>query len=708
MGCSTRLVVVLVFVPSVLALRATATPHHAATVRAKPATMWRTEKRAVYGVAGFDDAGRDPATRPGDDFFRFANGRWIDRTHIPADLPAYSLRRAMTDRTELRLRQLMEHEAARASRAPRTLGGKVGAFYKAFMDEPRIERLGASPLAATIAEIRAAKTSTALAGLMGRTNSDFEGALFNLYIDVDLKDPKKYAVYVSQAGLGLPDRDYYLDPKFAVQKAKYQEYVATLLRLLDWPSAEQAAKSVVAYESRVAATSWTKTQQRDPVATYNPMTLAALQSLAPGFAWRDFMAAAGMTGRKSVIVAEKSAFPRLASVFATTPIETLQAWLAFSVADNAAFYLSKPFADAYFEMRNKTLLGQAEQSARWKRGVHAVSGGDYGTGDRYDRFGNLGWAVGQLYTARYFPAAAKARIEELVVHLKSAYHSRLERLDWMGPETKKRALEKLETYTIKVGYPDTPREYSSVSIVDDDLVGNVRHAGAADWQFYVDRLSGPVDRGDWGMTPQTNDAYNGSLRDIVFPAGILQPPIFDAHADPAFNYGAAGGIIGHELTHGFDDQGRKLDAEGRLNDWWTAADAKTFERRAAKLGAQYSQFEPLPGARVNGALTMGENIADLGGLTLALEAYRASLGGRPAPVIDGWTGDQRVMLGWAQAWRGKATDDFVRRQVVSDPHSPRMYRVNGVVRNMDAWYDAFGVRAGDKLYVAPEERVRIW
>jgi putative endopeptidase len=345
---------------------------------------------------------------------------------------------------------------------------------------------------------------------------------------------------------------------------------------------------------------------------------------------------------------------------------------------------------------------------RWKRAVRAVGGGDYLAGDRFDRFGNLGWGVGQLYTARWFPPAAKAAIEELVVNLKAAYHARLEVLDWMGPVTKQRALEKLESYTIKVGYPDHPRDYSRVEILDDDLFGNVRRAGAADWSFYVARMPGPVDKSDWGMTPQTNDAYNGSLRDIVFPAGILQPPIFDVDADPAFNYGAAGGVIGHELTHGFDDQGRKFDAEGKLRDWWTAADAKSFEARAHVLGEQYSKFEPLPGLHINGALTMGENIADLGGVTLALEAYHASLHGKPAPVLGGWTGDQRVLLGWAQAWRGKAKDDFVRRQVVSDPHSPRAYRVNGVMRNVDAWYEAFDVKPGDRLYLAPQDRVRIW
>ena len=339
--------------------------------------------------------------------------------------------------------------------------------------------------------------------------------------------------------------------------------------------------------------------------------------------------------------------------------------------------------------------------------MQAVSGGDCG-GERIDCFGNLGWAVGQLYTDRYFPPSAKVQIEALVANVKAAYRQRIEHLDWMSDATRAQALKKLDTYTIKVGYPDHPRDYANLVIRDDDLIGNVVRAGAADWKYRVDRLAGPVDRSAWWMTPQTNDAYNGSLRDIVFPAGILQAPIFDPSADAAINYGAIGAVIGHELTHGFDDEGRKIDAAGTLRDWWAKADAAQFEARAKRLGVQYSAFTPLPGVHVNGALTMGENIADLGGLTLALDAYHASLHGQPAPVLDGLSGDQRVFLGWAQAWRGKLRDDAVRRQVVSDPHSPRQFRVDGVVRNIDAWYAAFDVKPGDKLYLPPAERVRIW
>jgi putative endopeptidase len=659
-----------------------------------------------YGTWGFDQAGADMTGKPGDNFFRYANGTWLDHTPIPADKPAVSLRLAMTDTTEQRLHDIME--AAARSGPPNTLDGKVGAFYQSFMDEARVNALGTKPIAPQLDAVRKATTRDAQAALMGRTNVDFDGALFNLVMDIDLKDTKHYAVYVTQAGLGLPDRDYYLKPEFAKQKAAYQAYVTKLLTLENWPNAEAAAKDVVAFETAIAQASWSKVEQRDPVAMYNPMSIAQLQQLAPGFDWNDYLKSSQLGDLKHIVVAEKTAIPKLAALYAKTPVATIQAWQAARIADNAAFYLSQPFQDAYFDMHDKTLTGQQQQTVRWKRGVQAVSGGDCGVGDRLNCFGNLGWGVGELYTAKYFPASSKTQIEELVANLKAAYRVRIQKLDWMGPKTREEALRKLDTYTIKVGYPDHPRDYSNVAISNNDLVGNVLHAAEADWSFYVNRLNGPVDRSDWSMTPQTNDAYNGSLRDIVFPAAILQPPIFDPHADPAINYGAIGGVIGHELTHGFDDEGRKIDADGALRDWWTAADAKAFDERAKKLGAQYDAFEPLPGVHINGNLTMGENIADLGGLTLALDAYHASLHGKPAPVIDGLTGDQRVFLGWAQAWRGKLTDDAIRRQVTSDPHSPRAFRVNGPVRNIDAWYQAFGVQPGDKLYVAPNDRVRIW
>jgi putative endopeptidase len=667
----------------------------------------------ALGKWGFDLSGMDLAVKPGDDFFRYVNGAWLDKAVIPADKSVMSRRMEMTDRTEARLHEILETSAAGASHRPRDLKGKVGAFYRAFMDEGRAERLGATPIEAQLAAVRAATTRDALAALMGLGNADFEAALFNVSIDIDLKQPTRYAVYLSQGGLGLPDRDYYVESQFADKKASYQAYVAQLLALLGWRARDAAlrAEEIVGFETKIAEVSWTKTQDRDVNATYNPMSPAELQKLTPGFGWTGLLARAGVGGRAQYIVAENTAFPKLAGVFAETRVATLQAWQAFHIADNAAPYLSKAFTDAWFEMHEKILAGQAQQRARWKRAITAVGGGDFTVAERWGTYGTMGWAVGQLYTEQYFPPEAKAKVQALVHNLMASYRIRLENLDWMSATTKAEAIKKLDTYTIKVGYPDHPRDYSQLSISDDDLVGDVRRAGELDWAFFVDRSRGPVDPNSWDMTPQTNDAYNGSLRDIVFPAGILQPPIFDANADPAINYGAVGGVIGHELTHGFDDQGRKIDASGALRDWWTAEDAAKFTERAAGLGAQYSAFHPLasePGVHVQGDLTMGENIADLGGLTLGLDAYRASLEGKPAPTTDGFTGAQRVFLGWAQAWCGKATDDYVKKQVVSDPHSPRRYRVNGVVRNIDAWYSAFEVKPGDQLYISPESRVHIW
>ncbi|HEX4861834.1 MAG TPA: M13-type metalloendopeptidase [Rhizomicrobium sp.] len=668
-------------------------------------TALADDAKPQYGSWGFDMAGMDTATKPGDDFFRHANGAWLDKAVIPADKPAVTLRLEMTDRTEARLHEIME---AASKKPPTDLEGKVGAFYAAFMDEAKVNALGAAPIAPELDAVRAAKARDALASLMGRSNSDFEGTLFGFYVDVDLKDPSRYAVYLGQSGLGLPDRDYYLQPQFAPQKAKYEAYVAELLHLVNHKNADAEAKDVVAFETKIADASWTKVQDRDLVALYNPMTPAELEKFAPGFDWKGLLTEAGLGKVDRVIVAEKSAFPKLAAIYAATPVDTIMAWHDFHIADNAAPYLSKPFTDAYFDMHDKTLAGQKEQKARWKRAIFSVGGGDFQVGDRFGTFGTMGFGVGQLYSAKYFPPQAKAKIEALVADLKAAYHARIEKLGWMSDATKKEALKKLDTYTIKVGYPDHPRDYSKLEIKQDDLVGDVRRAGALDWAFYRDRYWGPVDRGDWGMTPQTNDAYNGLLRDIVFPAGILQAPVFDPAADPAINYGAVGGIIGHEMTHGFDDEGRKIDAGGLLRDWWTKEDAEKFEARAKMLGAQYSSYEPIPGAHVNGDLTMGENIADLGGALIALDAYHRSLAGKPAPVLDGLNGDQRFFLSNAQSWRTKSTEDSIRKLVVSNPHAPEQYRVNGVVRNMDAWYAAFDIKPTDAMYVAPDQRVRIW
>jgi len=637
---------------------------------------------------------------------RYVSGAWLDRTEIPADKPIAALRYLMSDTIEARLHDLME---AAAKSPSVSLEGKVGAFYKAFMNEGRLRQIGKAPIATEIETIKRAPDRATLTELMGRSKTDFYGSIYSLVTDVDFKDIGHYAVYIGQAGLGLPNRDYYLEPSFASQKSAYQAYIAQLLSLLGWKEANACAAAVVEFETRIAQVSWTKAEQRDLDKIYNPYRTLELDGLMPEFAWNAFLKGAGIATVGRVIVAEQSAFPKIAAIYQMTPLNVLKAWQAFTVADNAAFYMSEPFSAARFQFRNRILSGQPAESVRWKRAIHAVSGGDCdASGDHLDCFGNMGFAVGQLYTARYFPAETKANIEALVVNVKAAMRSRLERLDWMTPATRVQALGKLDTYQIKVGYPEHPRDFSGLKIREEDLLGDVRRAAEWDWRFKIARLQSPVDRADWTMTPQTNDAYNGSLRDIVFPAGILQPPLFDPAADPAINYGAIGAVIGHELSHGFDDEGRKLDAKGELRNWWTAQDAAEFTLRATKLAAQYSAYEPVPGAHINGELTLGENIADLGGLNVALEAYHRSLLGHSAPLLDGFTGDQRVFLGWAQAWRGKAREDYVRKQVVSDPHSPRAFRVIGPARNIDEWYAAFGVKQGDVYYLDPKQRVRIW
>ena len=521
-------------------------------------------------------------------------------------------------------------------------------------------------------------------------------SLYNLYITADAKAPDHYVAHVGQGGLGLPDRDYYLEASFAAQKTRYQAYVQQMLELAGWPNAAPQAKAIVALESRIAEASWARADRRDRDKTYNPMTPAQLQAAAPGFDWARFLDAAGLHGAPKLIVDENTSAPKLAAVFAATPVETLKAWLAFGLADNAAPYLSRRFDQAHFEFRSKALSGTPEQRARWKRGVELVDN-------------QIGEALGRLYVASYFPPQSKAKMESLVGELRVALKARLEKLDWMSGETKAQALDKLAKFNVKIGYPSRWRDYSRLKMSPTDLYGDVERTVAFEWKRQLRRINRPVDKAEWHLTPPTVNAYYSQTEnEVVFPAAILQPPFFDPDADPAVNYGGIGAVIGHEMTHGFDDQGRKSDGDGRLRDWWTAEDAARFQARAKVLGAQYAAVEPLAGAHINAELTMGENIADLGGLTVALDAYHASLKGQPAPIVDGLTGDQRVFLGWAQVWRAKSREDALRRRLVADPHSPEPARVNEPVRNLDAWYDAYGVKPGDKLYLAPDQRARIW
>ncbi|WP_332640779.1 M13 family metallopeptidase [Brevundimonas sp.] len=650
--------------------------------------------QAQIGEFGFDIGGMDTTIRPGADFNRYANGTWLKTTPIPADRTSYGAFHMLHDRSQENLRTLIEESAANPTTSPDA--ARIGAFYGSFMDEATVERLGASPLQADLAEVRAADTREEIAALMGRTQGGFGSSLFGAQIFEDLKDPKTISVYIGQGGLGMPDRDYYLEESFATQKTAYQAYVARALELAGWPDHEQAAADVVAFETRIAEQHWTQVQNRQIDKIYNPATLAELAASAPGFDWAAWAEGAGIAHIPTLIAANNTAFPGMAQVFAETPIGTLQSWQAFHVVDQASPWLSSAFVDNNFNFYGKTLGGQPENRPRWKRGVAQVDA-------------SLGEVLGREFVARHFPAESKAQMETLVANLRRAMTARIEGLDWMSPETKQQALYKMSRFGVKIGYPDEWREYDGLRLEPGDLYGNVERSAAFEWAFNVAKLGKPVNPLEWGMTPQTVNAYYNPVRnEIVFPAAILQAPFFDPNADPAVNYGGIGAVIGHEITHGFDDQGRKTDGDGVLRDWWTAEDATKFEARAAVLGAQYSALTPLEGASVNGDLTMGENIADLGGLLLALDAYHMSLNGAEAPVINGLTGDQRVFLGWAQVWRNNTRDEALRQQVTVDPHSPAQYRAAVSPRNIDAWYAAFGVQPGDEQYLAPEARARIW
>ena len=649
---------------------------------------------AAIGTWGFDPVTRDLATKPGDDFNRYASGAWLDATEIPADRTSWSNWHVLFDQTQDYLKAIIENAAANPTSSPEAT--RIGGLFSSFMDEARVNQLGAAPLASDLQAIRAADSHEKLAVLMGRSFGGFGSSLFGASVFEDLKDPDAYAVYLSHAGLGLPEREYYLNPQFAAAKTAYQAYVARMLTLAGWPDADQAAADIVAFETQVAERHWLIADRRDMVKTYNPATLDQLAADAPGFPWRAWAEAAGFADRPQLIVSEASAFPRLAQLFAETPVATLQAWQAFNVADQAAPYLSQEFVDARFDFRGKVLNGTPENRPRWKRGVTLVDG-------------TLGEALGKEYVARHFPASSKAQMETLVQNLIAAMRVRLQGLDWMSDETKQQALYKIDHFTVKIGYPEKWRDYSGLEIRPDDLYGNVERAAAFEWAYNLNKLKGPVDPLEWGMTPQTINAYyNPSRNEIVFPAAILQPPFFDPNADPAVNYGGIGAVIGHEISHGFDDQGRTVDGDGVLRDWWTAEDSTKFEQRITVLGAQFDAAEPLPGIHINGRLTMGENIGDLGGLLVALDGYHLSLNGRPAPVLDGLTGDQRFFLGWAQVWREKTRDAALQQQLATDPHSPGPARASLNLRNIDAWYDAFDVQPGEAGYIAPENRARIW
>jgi predicted metalloendopeptidase len=649
---------------------------------------------ATIGSFGIDLSTLKPSVKPGDDFFAYANGSWYDTFVIPEDRSSYGSFTVLDERARQQVREIIEEAAAKKA-APGTPEQRVGDYYASFMDEPAIESAGLKPAQADLDRIQAMKSKTDVARLFGT-----EGIVstFSIATDADFKDPKRYNVFVLQSGLGLPDRDYYLkdDDQLKAIRAKYLAFIEQMLTLGGGKNAAVDAQAIMAFETEVARRQWPTEKRRDLEAIYNPRTRAEVLAQAPGFDWPAFFEVGGLGKRDQFVLCELSAIQDVAQLVDATPLETLKAYMTFHYLSDHAPYLPVRIDDANFAFYGQTLRGQPKKRERWKRGVDLVNGA-------------MGEQVGQVYVQKHFPPESKAKMQDLVANLRAALAVRIDKLEWMTPETKKRAHDKLGTFVTKIGYPDKWKDYSTLVVTRGDLIGNVHRAQRWQWDFEVARLDKPVDKSEWGMAPQEVNAYYNPLNnEIVFPAAILQPPFFDPNADAAVNYGAIGAVIGHEIGHGFDDQGRKFAPDGSMSDWWSEKDAAAFTRRVDMLIKQYSSFEALPGLNVKGESTIGENIGDLGGLNMAYEAYHMSLKGKDAPVIQDLTGDQRFFLSYAQIWRAKYRDGALRELVLSDPHSPPYFRLNGTVRNMDAWYTAFGVKPGSKLYLKPEERVSIW
>jgi putative endopeptidase len=675
-----------------LCAAATALALSASGVRADdaaPVASTPSSSKPTYGSYGFDATGVDPAVKPGDDFYLHANGVWAKNTPIPADKSNYGAFNTLDDLSRTRTRGILE--AAKGDPS-----SKIGAAYASYLDEAAVEAKGLAPIKPWLDEIKAVKDKASYGTLVAKAARAGVTGPFSHYVGQDDKDPETYILSMSQGGLGLPDRDYYLQPdeKMAAIRTAYVAHLEKMFTLAGEADAKARAAALMALETEIAKVHWTQIDSRDADKIYNKMTLAQLQQTAPGF---DFAAYFGANGIRpaSLLVAQPTAVTGIAALIARTPLPVLKDALLQRSLHAYADYLPAAVADADFAFYGTTLSGTPEREARWKRGVDFLKN-------------SLGEEVGKHYVAQYFPPETKAAMDILVKNVLAAMGRRIDGLGWMSDTAKARARRKLAAFTPKIGYPDKWRDYGGLAIKGDDLLGNARRSNQFDYDFNVGKLGKPVDRGEWFMTPMEINAYaNFGMVEIVFPAAILQPPFFDPHADPAVNYGGIGAVIGHELSHHFDDQGAKYDETGKLSQWWTDADVAAFKGLTDKLVAQYDAYEPFPGAHVKGAFTLGENIGDLAGLSVALDAYHASLGGKPAPVIDGTTGDQRFFLGWAQVWRRNYREANLRQRLVTDPHAPSQYRAD-IVRNFDAWYDAFKPAPDGKISLSPKDRVKIW
>jgi putative endopeptidase len=657
-----------------------------------------TTKPIEAPEAGLEPESFDRAVRPQDDLFRHVNGTWLAKTEIPGDKASYGAFDILFDKAQADLRTIVEESAKATAKTPGSEAQKIGDFYESFMNEARAEELGITPLKAELGAIDALKTKTDLAKHFGKF---FKMNLINPivgYVDGDAQQPTHDILYVYQGGLGLPDRDYYLknDDKLKEYREKYVGFVTNVLGQAGDAAAAKSAREIFVLETRLARAHWTNVENRDAVKTYNKVAVADLAKQFPGFDWSAWTTELGVSSVPSLVVSQPSYLKAFAAAVNELPVDAWKPYLKMSLLNGFAPYLNKTVVDAEFGFYNTTLRGVKEQQPRWKRGVNILNG-------------NLGEMLGKLYVERHFKPEAKARMEGLVANLREAYKAGIDRLEWMGPETKKQAQEKLAKFTPKIGYPNKWRDYSKLDIKKDDLVGNIMRAFQHENAYQLGKAGKPIDPEQWGMTPQTINAYYNPVRnEIVFPAAILQPPFFNLDAEDAANYGGIGAVIGHEMGHGFDDQGRRFDSTGALRDWWTKTDEAEYQKRAKVLVEQFNEFEPLPGLHVNGELTLGENIADLTGLVIARQAYLLSLKGAPGPVIDNIPADQRFYMGWAQSWKAKERDESLRQQVLTNVHSPEMYRANGPIRNIPEFYAAFGVKEGDKLFLPPDKRVKIW
>jgi putative endopeptidase len=654
------------------------------------------------GTVGLDLAARKESVQPGDDFFQYANGTWMDTFEIPADRVRWGAFDILRDRTDEQVRALIEDLAAEGS-TPGSPEQKVGDYYTSWMDAEAVNARGIAPLQPDLDRIAAISSRAELPAEFGRSNLVGSASPIYQEASIDRQDPNRYTLDIGLSGLGLPDRDYYLDPseRFAAVRQQYVAHIQQMLQFAPTVTADEAAsqaRAVLDLETKIAELQWPRAELRDRVKTLNPTTVAELRTTYTDFDWTAFLEAGGMGTAHTVNNSHPNVIQPLIALTRSVPLDSWKAYLRYHLISGNASLLSAEIDDANFAFYGRTLGGQPQQRDRWERGVARVGARE-----------GLGEALGRVYVERHFPASAKAKMIELVENLRRAYGERIRAVDWMSEATKAEALAKLEAFRPKVGYPDAWQDLSGIDIVAGDLFGNARRVRRFFREFDAGRLGRQTDRDEWFMTPQTVNAYyNSQFNEIVFPAAILQPPFFDQWADPAVNYGAIGAVIGHEMGHGFDDQGSRSDARGVQRDWWTPEDRAAFDARTATLADQYGTYEAVPRVFVDGRFTLGENIGDLGGLEVAYRAYQISLSGQPAPVIDGLTGDQRFFLAFAQVWRSKIREEALVRQLTSDPHSPAVYRLNGVVRNVNAWYDAFGVIEGHALYLPPAERVSIW